>query len=578
MTLSVKRAVVAALVGLVLLVGGIVYVKAQDRFGDCDSVDYLRQFDARLGTGLGALGRDDFQCTVTLEVPVDTPDGERHIRVIRHVVSDWAEAPGVGAAVAVGVNASAAALPRLDDYRLGNTTILLLDDLGPAGEHENFGAIAAETSLGANDECLIVFWLIGSADASEVGGLIAHELFHCVQIASLSNAQMTSAAAGGHGGGGTWWMEGSADWFSTFALPAAPFIPGRVATFDRDSPTVPLNRMSYEAFVFFAWIGTTSGPQRMIPFLRRMAGSSDESAQRAAMRDAMTAAEWLQFAKDYLDQRIRDGQGASIDSAPAGGDDWTWTDTRTERVTLAPFVLKRGYANLECGRWAFRATPAEHHAAKPSGAGGAWAPFPATIDALDGRPRQFRFAAMAATDDAVALSLAATREAACEECAGSREIDRCLVGTWRMTNSGMAEFANRMMGGHARVAGVAPDTTMVLREDRTFANTTGNATSTIVAPKGRADGRMRGTSTGRWSAAGGMLNACPDSHATAGTITGSGAGTHGTMPMPASTARPMRNAYTCDGDTLRIRLDLGRAGSLHNTFERVSPPAEAPRP
>lgn len=147
-----------------------------------------------------------------------------------------------------------------------------------------------------------------------------------------------------------------------------------------------------------------------------------------------------------------------------------------------------------------------------------------------------------------------------------------------MTNSGMAEFANRMMGGHARVAGVAPDTTMVLREDRTFANSTGDATSTIVAPKGRADGRMRGTTTGRWSAAGGMLNACPDSHATAGTITGSGAGTSATMPMPASTARPMRNAYTCDGDTLRIRLDLGRAGSLHNTFERVSPPAEAARP
>lgn len=574
-----KRVVVAALVGLALLIGGIVYVKAQDRFGDCESVDYLRQFDPRLGGGPGALGRDDFLCTVTLEVPVETPEGERHIRVIRHVVSDWAEAPGVGAAVAAGVNASAAAMPRLgDDYRLGNTTILLLDDLGPISEHENFGPIAMQTSLGANDECLIVFWLVGRARAEEVAGLIAHELFHCVQIASLTHAQMTSAAADGRAGGGTWWMEGSADWFSTLALPASPLIPGRVAIFDRDSPTVALNRMSYEAFVFFAWLGATSGPEGVIPFLRGMAGSSDESAQRDAMRDAMPAAQWLQFAKDYLDQRIRDGQGASIDSAPAGGDDWTWTDTRTERVALEPFVLRRGYANLECGRWAFRATPAEHHAAKPSGAGTAWAPFPAIIDALDGRPRQFRFGAMAATDARVDLSLAATREAACEECAGTREIDRCLIGTWRMTNDGMAEFANRMMGGHARVASVMPDTTMVLREDRTFANTTAGAGNTIVAPGGRADARMRGASSGRWSAADGVLNACPDAHATGGTITGSGAGISRTMPMPPSTARPMRNAYTCDAGTLRIRLELGRAGTLHNTFERVSPPAEAPGP
>jgi hypothetical protein len=119
---------------------------------------------------------------------------------------------------------------------------------------------------------------------------------------------------------------------------------------------------------------------------------------------------------------------------------------------------------------------------------------------------------------------------------------------------------------------------MVLREDRTFANTTAGASSTIVAPEGRADARMRGASSGRWSAAGGVLNACPDAHATAGTLTGSGAGISRTMPMPPSTARPMRNAYTCDAGTLRIRLELGRAGMLYNTFERMSPPASASAP
>lgn len=577
MRLPGKRPLSLIVVALLLMVGAIVYVRAHDRFGDCTTVEYLRQFDARLGSGAGALA-DGFECVVALEVPVDTPAGERRIRVIHHVVSDWATGPGVEASVGRGVRASAVALPRLGDFAIDNVSVLLIDDLGPGGQHENFGEIAAWTRRGRNNECLITLWLLGpAATADRAGAVVAHELMHCVQFASLTAAQMSSASPGGTSGGGTWWMEGSADWFSTLALPAAPFIAGRVRRFDIDSPTVPLNLMTYDAFVFFAWLGGSPGPEAVMPFLHEMAGSSDEAAQRAAMRRAMDEARWLQFAKDYLDQRIRDGQGASIGSAPAGGDDWTWTATRTERIPLEPFVLRRGYANFECGRWSVRARPERHHAAKPSGAGAVWAAFPRTIDALDGRPRQFRFGAIAAAHARVDLSLEAVREVACEECAGTREIDQCLVGTWRMTNSGMAEFANRMMGGHARVAMVEPDTTMTLNADRTFSNTTGRARNTIVAPKGRGFGQMTGNATGRWSARGGWVNACPDTLSTRGTMTGTGAGVSRTAPMPASTAQPMRNAYTCDATTLRIKLEIGRAGTLYNTFERVSPPPEATR-
>ncbi len=571
-----KRWFLFGVVAIVLSTCAIVYVRAQDRFGDCDTVEYLRRFDARLAEGLGALGRDDFQCVVALQTEVDTPAGERHLRVIRHVVSDWAEGEGVSASVAAGVQASAEALPRLGDFRIGNATVLLLDDFGPGGHHENFGEIAAWTNIGPNDECLITLWLLGpAARAEHAGAVIAHELMHCVQFASLTDGQMGSATAGGASGGGTWWMEGSADWFSTLALPAAPFIAGRVRRFDIDSPTVALNLMTYDAFVYFAWLGGTHGPNAVLPFLHGMAESADASAQQSAMRDALPAADWLRFAEDYLDQRILDGHGASIGSAPTGGDDWSFTETRTERIALQPFVLRRGYANFECGRWAVSAAPAEHYAAKPTR--GAWGAFPPTVDALDGRPRQFRFGAMSTASSRVDMRLQARKEVACEECAGTREIDQCLVGTWRMTNSGMAEFANRMMRGFARVANVTPNTTMTINEDRTFSNVTEGAQNTIVTSDARADARMDGNTTGRWSAKDGILNACPDTHRTQGTLTGSGAGVSKTGPMPASTARPMRNPYVCSQDTLRLRLELGRAGTLYNEFKRVSPPP-APTP
>ena len=53
MRMSAKRMWGLGIVGVLLLVGAIVYVRAQDRFGDCNSLDYLRLFDSRLAEGLG---------------------------------------------------------------------------------------------------------------------------------------------------------------------------------------------------------------------------------------------------------------------------------------------------------------------------------------------------------------------------------------------------------------------------------------------------------------------------------------------------------------------------------------------
>ena len=564
------------LLGLLLAVGAIVYVRAQDRFGDCNSLDYLRLFDARLAEGLGALGRDEFLCVVPLEVALETPDGERHIRVIRHVVSDWAEGPGVSVSVERGVRASATAMPRLGDFRVGNVSILLLDNFGPGERTENFGQIAAWTNPGPDGECLITLWLLGPASHAELAGpVIAHELMHCVQLASLTPGQMASASPGGVSGGGAWWMEGSADWFSTVALPTAPFMAGRVERFDADSPRVALNLMTYDAYVFFAWMGTARGVESVLPFLHGMAESSAVSAQHAAMRGALPAAGWLQYAQDYLDRQVRDGQGVSIGSTPQDGDTWTFTDTRTQRIAMEPFVLRRGHADFECGRWGLRATPAEHHAARPTD--GRWGPFPAQVDALDGTTRRFRFAGLSTAGREVDLQLRATREVSCQECAGTREIDRCLVGTWEMTSSGIAELVNPWMRGHARLTDATPNSTMVLAEDRTFTNTISGGTSEIVSRHGQANGIISGHGSGRWSAADGILNACTDVNENAGTVTGCGARSCNTMPIRGTTQRnPMRNAYECNATTLRLRIELGRAGTFHNVFRRVSPPPDAP--
>ncbi|UWX04645.1 hypothetical protein H1235_08300 [Pseudoxanthomonas sp. NC8] len=220
---------------------------AHAAFGDCNDDAYIARFDARLATGSG------FLCTESEHVPVVSDAGTTHIRVIQHLVADWATAPGAMRSIKDGVAASAAAMPRLGSFRIPDVTILLVDGFGPAsGGSEDFGDIAAWTDFTPADECRITLWLLGpGARASYAAAVVAHELFHCVQGASTSHAQMFSYPRPGFPGGGALWQEGSADWFSTLAVPAPRFLDDRVTAFDAHSPDTALDMMSYDAYVFF---------------------------------------------------------------------------------------------------------------------------------------------------------------------------------------------------------------------------------------------------------------------------------------------------------------------------------------
>jgi hypothetical protein len=141
------------------------------------------------------------------------------------------------------------------------------------------------------------------------------------------------------------------------------------------------------------------------------------------MAAALPDAEWLQFAEDYMDRDIRDGRGVSIGASPQGGATIEWADARTERLALAPSTLVRRNLSVHCGRWRFAPRPSQYHAAKPPS--GSWGDLPSDLDNLANDHGNFRFVAMNASGSDVALQLAVTRTAACEECGGVRAIDEC---------------------------------------------------------------------------------------------------------------------------------------------------------
>jgi hypothetical protein len=534
---------------------------ARASFGDCNDPHYLGLFDPRLASATG------FLCTEGDPTPVTSDAGVTHIRIIQHLLADWATAPGATRAIKDGIVAAAAAMPRLGHFRIHDVTILLVDGLNPRADAEGHGQIAAWTN-NTGDECLITVWLLGPGATEQfAGSVISHELFHCVEFGSLTTAQMTTGNLG-RPGGGTWWLEGAADWFATLALPAPDYMPDRINGFDHEAPTTAINDMAYEAVVFFDWLGGAHGPNSVLPFLQQMANSTGEGAQRAAMLAALPADEWLHFAEDYSDQHIRDGQGASINSTPADGPAYEWDDTRTQRVDLAPFTIRRAKLSVHCGRWRFAPAPARYNAGKPEG--GAWGDLPSDLDNLANDRGDFDFVGFNASAEAAPLQLAVTRTARCEECGGVHQVDQCLIGTWELTVDGAAEFAREHFSrGNVSITSHVGNT-ITLRSDGTFVTGASHVEAEGSTPEMHGQSYLNGQAAGRWSAAGGTVNYCADSASLAGQLTITSRLGTTTAPLTPTVPSAASHSYTCNGDTYVQTTQVGTVGTVRSTYRRIS--------
>lgn len=548
-------------------------------FGDCNDPNYLQQFDPRFS------GDSGFLCVESDRVAVNSDAGTSHIRIVQHLLADWAGRPGAVAAIKDGVDGAVRAMATLGHFRIEDVTILLVDGFacppppapvpgerklvcGPLeGSAEAFGEVAAATIFKPADECRIVVYMLGTGATTESGAsMIAHELFHCVEDATLAREQLTTGG-GGVPGGGNWWLEGAADWFSTAAVPPAPYLGLAVQSFDAHAGDTALNMMSYDAYVFFAWLGGAHGPSGVLPFLQHMATRPDESAQRAAMAGAMPPSDWLKFAEDYNDQRIHDGQGGSIDSTPADAEALEWSDTQTRRIALHPFILARRNLAFHCGRWTLVPQPASHYAAKSGD--GEWGDLPGDLDNMGNSHGGFAFAAINATAEDVPFQIAATLAARCADCAGTHEMDHCLIGTWEMTTDGVQQWAAAHLHNYHITSISLVGNTLTLNDDGTFATGASDVTVSGEGHGASSSGEVNAQASGRWSTSGGNLNMCADASAASGHVTVSGDGHSVTVPTHPQIPPQSSTPYTCSGDTFTHTTQVGSMGSVTSTYNRV---------
>jgi len=561
------RFVVALVAGLLVWAWAPAGAQAQV-FGDCADTAYVRQFDERL------VG-DGFGCTELDRLTVATEEGPRDIRVVQGFNADWAIDPAFPEQVRAGVRAFAEALPRLGGFRLEPVTVLLVDDLPPRHDYrEGIGEEdePAHASSAGDGECRVTVYPLVAMDDAFIRFALAHELFHCVQFATVREKMASSTNRGTAGGG--WWIEGTADWFADLAVPGTGVLAGRASDFDADASSLPLHSRSYDAVVFFAWLGSARGPASVVPFLRAMAASAGEGSQEAAMRSALDSAGWKAFLATYLARDIRDSAGNVIVSPREDGPTWRFEDTRDERITARPFTIQRSTASLACGRWNLSVAPDGDVIGldRPFG-GGSWGDLPAEIDASTAGDGDRDIGAMR-IGSGDGITLAAGKMSGCGDCAGLRETDACLVGTWRMTGGGMEEAlrARFPVPGLTRMELTPPDITY--RADGSFSTGTASAEIDVRQPDKDIDARGRVSASGRWSAAGGRLNTCTDVQNYTGRMdirTPDRSGTVGVPGPPPGATGTMSMTYSCSRDMLTTTMDVPGIGPVESTFARASP-------
>jgi hypothetical protein len=556
---------------------------ARADFGNCATEEFAARMDARLrGEGVRAedivrrreaaylaqfderIAGVEYDCVERMRIPVATRSGARSVRIIHDRSADWIADAASMAAFERGARSAVEAIGRLGGVDLENVTLLLADDFPPRDDAHRISNIAALAEFTNDDECRVIFYLAGPVSLPEHAAWVtAHEIFHCVQAANLAPAQISSGS-NGEGGGGDWWIEGSASWFAALSVPDMDTMRGFLDGFDAASPTTPLNRMAYEASVFFLWLSQDRTPPQVMLFLAGMAPSRAEAAQRRAMLDALPQEGWLKFAEDYLDDRIRHPHGGDLGLNPAEGDVWTWNATRTHSLPIEPFTLVRSKLVFECGRWrASVRPPAAHHARDISGAD--WAPLPGEIDASEGREAHYRFVAMHAGPSPTTLSIGVTQESGCGDCMGVRTTDACLIGSWQLVGGGAVEWMRRQ---GIPITASTSNETITFRRDGTYITGAFQGQAEIELRDGRGEGDAAAQAGGRWSTAGGVLNLCADMQALSGRTT-----IHtpsGSRTFPIGPAPPVNSSdrYTCSGDSFNSERDIPGAPPMPFQYAR----------
>jgi hypothetical protein len=137
---------------------------------------------------------------------------------------------------------------------------------------------------------------------------IAHEVWHC--ISGLRRGQIQYDVT-------KWYTEGMAEYFANLVYPTNNFEHQRLPSFHLNSVTEPITGMSYDAFIFFQYLESRTGPEFMIRLLDALPTSgsiTDQNAVLGSIEDMDSL--FHEFGEAYLLRQIQDTGGGVLPGPP----------------------------------------------------------------------------------------------------------------------------------------------------------------------------------------------------------------------------------------------------------------------
>jgi hypothetical protein len=156
-----------------------------------------------------------------------------------------------------------------------------------------------------------------------------------------------------------------------------------------------------------------------------------------------------------------------------------------------------------------------------------------------------------------------------DDCAGTHAIDRCLVGTWKMTTNGTEQWMRAHIRNYHVTSIQTTDNTITLKADGTF--TTGNSKVTTrgVSNTGASGtGTMNAQASGVWSAADGKFNICARASTMEGTTTVTGNGHSTTTAVHPAVPPVATRPYTCSANIFTASQPL-HGDTVVSTYTKV---------
>lgn len=358
---------------------------------------------------------------------------------------------------------------------LDNSILALIDSAATFAEYGNFydinmiislttypeltNALGIQHPISGSETCPItLFKTVGGMSYDNFKQTIAHEAFHCFQDWNTPSEDYSS---------NKWWLEGSAEYFSNLVYEDTNYEHEFLSDFDSFSIRTPIDKMSYENFIFFQHLGNEHGENEVINLLKLLSNSNGSNATLASFGNM--AETFQDFVVAYMSAGILDTGGGMISvENPTVVKTEVIDQEEEKKFNTQPFVATRYRMNYKKEK-RFLQTPKEDGAGKYSTAENEirndlsnWSALPPEIRSK-------------CEDDVLYVLVTTTTEVgetyelvANIDKMEKAECDPCLLGVWAVDNSSFETYTQRLFESQGPIEGFPPGTQLEIQVDGNY--------------------------------------------------------------------------------------------------------------